>query len=166
MIFMNYRAMLFFFVCLGLLSLGVRLCLSLNEKRSTLGTSFRVLAAVSVMGLSCLSFLLFGCGMLMNTSSNPIFSPDHRYAIRLTDSDQGATGGSTSVEVFWSHGLRSETIFTGREKQVEAKDIRWLNNSTILLPYYLPTGAYPPETCKGFSEVKVSCVPVSGSARQ
>ena len=98
--------------------------------------------------------------MLVTTTSAPVFSPDHTRALRVTDHDEGGLGGSTTVDVFWDHGLHSNMIFNGGWKQVEAKDVRWLSNSEILLPYSLISPEYRPDVCKGFAEIKVTCIPV------
>lgn len=165
MIFMNYRLIMIFIVCAALLTSGIWGLLKLKHRKYVLAWLPARLAAIGLIAVSSLLMLLFGCGMLVTTSSKPFCSPDRSHAIRITDHDEGATGGGTTVDVFWDGGLHSMMIFNGGWKQVEAKDVRWVSNSKIIISYSLPAPEYKPELCQGFAEIEVTCLPVITNSR-
>lgn len=159
MIFMNYRLILACSVALGLLMLGVwAYRVMRSQKRTLLRQSVRLIAGgITSPGVLSVSFV--GCGELVTTNSDAIYSPDHRYAVRTSYVDAGATGGSTSATIFSHHGFRSENIFSDGSEGVEAKNFRWLSNSEVPIEYSL----YPDEerlNCASSKEIKITCQPV------
>lgn len=88
------------------------------------------------------------------TKSVPLYSTDHRHAVRIYDYDAGAVGGDTGVYLYSHLGLWSEDIFEGNWKA--AKDVRWINNHELLIKF---EPSYGPPVCKDGSEVKVRCEP-------
>jgi hypothetical protein len=107
---------------------------------------------------------LFGLLLLLTTASGcesvsaPIFSPSGRTAVRIYDVDGGATGGDTSVEVFWARGFRQANVFSGPWKAVEPADIHWISDSEVRINYRAdgPADEY---YCKSTAVVKIVCTP-------
>ena len=79
-------------------------------------------------------------------------------ALRIENADEGATGGETSVELFWAHGFGHQTVYHGEFKTVESSDIRWTSDAELRISY---VGGFPADTyeCKSTARVKVSCIP-------
>jgi hypothetical protein len=48
---------------------------------------------------------------------------------------RGATGGETSVELFWAHGFQTQTVYDGEWKTVEPSDIRWTSDTELTIHY-------------------------------
>src|ERR1039457_1725114 len=73
---------------------------------------------VSLLGsLATVAFLgLSGC----NSHSALVYCPSGKVAARTNDFDSGALGGDTSVTLHWAHGFRSQTVYWGGWKSVEA----------------------------------------------
>jgi hypothetical protein len=159
MLFIDYDIILTYAVCIGITVLGLGIYRSMKTVRSIyLRLSARFLASGLVAFGSLLLLFFAGCGGPGGANSNPIFSPDHRYAVRVSDFDYGATGGDTSVSVFGDYGFRNATVLYGPWKIVRAKDIRWKSNSEVLIQFQ-PNTAYDPPNCKNLGSVKVTCVP-------
>ena len=95
-----------------------------------------------------LQFLALGC----RSYSSPVYSPDHSQAVRVRTDDEGATGGSSQVELFWNHGFSSEDVYSGGWKSVDVKNVEWEINSTLKLTHY--STMY---LCEISRRVKVSC---------
>jgi len=110
---------------------------------------------VSLLGsLAVLASLAFsGC----ETHSPMVYSPSGKIAARANNFDEGATGGETSVTLHWAHGLRSQTVYGGGWKSVGPSDIKWMNDSELIIRYDSVYAAQP--ACSSTSQVKVSCVP-------
>ena len=79
-------------------------------------------------------------------------------AVRVSDIDQGATGGVTSVELYWAGGFREENLYSGGWKSVEPSDILWKSDTEVLIRYEAdyPKDNYHFETV---SPVKVTFIP-------
>jgi hypothetical protein len=111
---------------------------------------------VSLLGsFATMAFLaLAGC----DTHSALIYSPSGRVAARTNDWDAGATGGGTVVTLHWSHGFRSQVVYSGGWKSVVPSDIKWTNDSDLTIYYDSSYGPlYHP--CTSTPQVKVSCIP-------
>jgi hypothetical protein len=105
---------------------------------------------VAVLGLSiALLTLPTGCF----SESKLIYSPDRSKAARIFVSDEGALGGSSTISVFWNHGLSTKAIFSGSWKSAEEKDIEWISNDELRISYvgYM-------NLCQSAANVKVQCV--------
>lgn len=78
-------------------------------------------------------------------------------AARIEDADGGATGGETSVELFWARGFREQTVYFGEWKTVQQSDIQW-NSDTDLVIHY-STASNPDSHCYSTVVTNVSCSP-------
>jgi hypothetical protein len=117
------------------LRIGVRsLCLLLGAIGSLAGV---LLLAAS----GCVSY------------SAPIYSPSGKLAVRVESDDEGATGGNTTVQLYWAHGFRTSTIFWGDWQAVRPTQVRWINDSELRISY---TSQF--YTCDNAAGVKVECV--------
>ncbi len=116
------------------------------------GSVVLVLLGSVVMLLLTLALTL---GQRISTNSAPIYSPDRKFAIRVENTDEGALGGVTSVALYSAHGLQTDVIFRGEWKAVEAKDIHWIGNDSVLIAYHHPS--QPPYTCASARGVSVRC---------
>jgi uncharacterized membrane protein len=79
-------------------------------------------------------------------------------AARIENADEGATGGSTDVELFWTHGFKEKTIYQGGWKSVEPADIQWMSNTEVAIRY---NSGYSADSykCASATTVKVTCLP-------
>jgi len=100
-----------------------------------------------------------GCVELWDahTASVRIYSPDRRHAIVVRDSDAGALGGWTLVDLYSYSGFRETVIAGGEWKIVEAQDVQWTSNSQVVLHYY--NGYRNGPSCESVAAVRVVCVP-------
>jgi hypothetical protein len=111
--------------------------------------------------LLCLPIGLIGslAGVLLLAASGcssysaPIYSPSGKLAVRVQSSDEGATGGNTTVQLYWAHGLRTRTVFWGGWQAVQPTGVRWVSDSELRISY---TSQF--YTCNDASGVKVECV--------
>ena len=110
--------------------------------------------AVVLVVFGLVAGLFFGLGSLSNSNSAPIYSPDHKHAIRVEDLDYGATGGDTLVLLYSAHGFLMDVIFSGEWKVVEAKDVQWFGNTAARIKYRAsPFKA----SCQGARGISVRC---------
>lgn len=115
------------------------------------------LVSVPVGGIASLTMLLFVAGSGCVSHSIPIYSPSGKMAARIEDADGGATGGETSVELFWARGFREQTVYFGEWKTVQQSDIQW-NSDTDLVIHY-STASNPDSHCYSTVVTNVSCSP-------
>ena len=102
--------------------------------------------------LLLLQFGAFGC----QAYSKPIYSPDGQKAIRIRTSDEGATGGQTSVELFSDHGWHLRTVYFGGWKSVQDGDVNWLDNKHLVVRFDPEYGYHD---CHNAKDAIVSCEP-------
>lgn len=115
------------------------------------------LVSLPVGAIASLAVLLFVAASGCVSHSIPIYSPSAKMAVRIEDSDGGATGGETSVELFWAHGFREQAVYFGEWETVRQSDIQW-NGDTDLVIHYSP--AYNPDSqCYSAVVTNVSCSP-------
>jgi uncharacterized membrane protein len=57
-------------------------------------------------------------------------------AVRITDSDGGATGGETFVDLYSAHGFREQSLYSGGWKSVKPSDIQWKSDTELTIHYY------------------------------
>ncbi len=106
---------------------------------------------LGILGSLATLLLLAGSGC---ESHSAIFrSPSGTVAARIDDSDEGALGGSTTVELFTALGLRRQTVFLGEWKSVQPGDIHWENDLKLTVSY-----RGQPNYCKSTTVVKVNCI--------
>jgi hypothetical protein len=113
-----------------------------------------VAGAGTFLGLLLLLTTASGC----ETISTPIYSPSGRMAVRIYDFDEGATGGATSVRVFWARGFRQANVFSAGWEAVRPADIHWISDSEMRIEYRgdaPANGIY----CGSAAVVKIVCAP-------
>jgi hypothetical protein len=81
-------------------------------------------------------FLLVLTGSGDDSHSLPIYSSSSKMAVRITDYDFGATGGETSVELFWDLGFSEQALYSGGWKSVMPSDVRWKSDKELIISYY------------------------------
>jgi len=108
--------------------------------------------------IASLAILLMAAGSGCVTHSSAIYSPSGTMAVRIENADEGATGGSTAIELFWAHGFKEKTIYQGGWKSVEPSDIQWASNTQLTIHYSssYSAGSY---SCVSTFVVKVTCLP-------
>jgi hypothetical protein len=113
---------------------------------------------VPIGAIASLSLLLMVAGSGCVTHSSAIYSPSGKVAARVENADEGATGGSTAVELFWAHGFKEKTVYQGGWKSVEPSDIQWISNTQLTIHY---SSGYSPDSynCASAGVVKVTCLP-------
>jgi hypothetical protein len=156
MIFFDWWFVAELLVVLGLVAAGV-LGLSYSRKISgrlvragtgLAGTGFAIVG--SLLGVLLLAFA--GC----RSHSIPIYSPSGKMAVRVENADEGATGGSTDVRLFWAYGLGQQTVYSGPETSVEPKDIHWKNDSELEIRYFDKFSS-DAHHCVNQGKISVSC---------
>jgi hypothetical protein len=111
---------------------------------------------VSALALFCALFFLMILLLLPwpHTYSVPVYSPSRTMAARIDSYDAGPLGGAyNSIEVFSSHGLASDVVYSGEFESVSAEDLRWKSNSELEIYY-----EGPPYDCKSAKGVSVRCI--------
>jgi hypothetical protein len=142
-------------ICLGLLILAVPLLSfwAVRNRRWAIRITVRILSGlVVVCGLLLwLPFLLFPWP---HSYSVPVYSPNGKMAARIHDYDAGPLGGAdNSVELFTSHGLKSNVVYFGEWDSVAATDLRWNGDSELEIFYKGPTCE-----CNNMRHVLVRCI--------
>jgi hypothetical protein len=121
-IFPDYWEIAIIGLPISILLLGVWLFRSVKLKRALLRLPVQI---VSVQMLSGSSLLLLTYGWVggfdKTTASPPLYSPDHRRAVRTIDWDYGALGGNTGVRVYSHHGLLVKEVFYGDGRLLRSK---------------------------------------------
>lgn len=120
-----------------------------------------LLTCLSLCAIASLGVVLLAAGSGCTSRSAPIYSPSRSMALRIVDADEGATGGSTSVDLFWAHGFRQQTVYMGGWKSVEPSSIEWKSDTELTIRYgggYI-ADAYHGYSCTSAPAVKVRCSP-------
>jgi len=133
---------------------AVALFVSVRNKRWPLRIPVRVFSLpLMLIGLLllCLQWMAMGC----ISYSHPVYSPNHRMAARVRDGDGGATGGESTVELFDSHGLHQEDVYSGGWKSVEERDIHWTDNTHLIIEY----DNVSEHKCEKSSRITLECRP-------
>ena len=119
-----------------------------------------VLLSTPVAGLAGLLLLFMVLGNLSgcDTYVAPAYSPDHRFAARVENHDEGATGGSSVVELYMAHGFRRKMVFYGGWKSVQNGDLIWRGDSDLYIRYHHYEGYDEAKACTASRLVRVHCV--------
>ena len=158
MIFPDYGEIRYFgFVC-GIFFAAYFVFRSVRRTATLIRYPVRILAVF--FGLFGLVMGWIPLGWVKETRSSPIYSPDHHRAIMITETNAGAAGGDTSVQLYSNYGLLSETIFTGDYGVVESKGISWVSNSEAVIKFW---GEFPEghNSCNQAHSVTVRCESVT-----
>ncbi len=102
-----------------------------------------VLSAIMILPIAFFGFfaLIFG-DVGQNTVVKTVESPSGRYYARVIDSDQGALGGDTLVDVYQDCGAdmllfkiekRPQRIFSGDWGEYENMQIYWKNDNCLII---------------------------------
>jgi hypothetical protein len=164
MVFFNWDLIGSVAICIAVIG-----CVSASiwaVRRKRLAIKVPVIAVgipISLVGVLFLSLLVLGELMGCQTDSAPIYSPSHKAAVRVEDWDAGATGGDTDVRVYEEHGLRVTIALSGGWKFVQADDIKWLDDSHLLIRYVHDDGYDEDKSCHSTRDVQVQCVTKPGS---
>lgn len=148
-----------FAIAIGLVLVAASVCgLAYAKKLKSLTARIAIrLISIPVGAIASLALLLIVAGSGCVSHSIPIYSPSGKMAARVEDSDEGATGGEASVELFWAHGFREQTVYFGEWKSVERPDIQWVSDKSLVIHY---SAEYNPDSkCYPAVVTNVSCLP-------
>jgi hypothetical protein len=135
MVFVEWRLVQIISGCLlltGLSVWGLRYARKLSRVTSRIGLR---LICIPIGALASLFVLLLVAGSGCTGHSSPIYSPSKKMAVRITDFDEGATGGATSVDLYWANGFREKSLYSGGWKSVEPSDVQWKSDTELLIRY-------------------------------
>lgn len=101
-----------------------------------------VISAIMILPLCFISFVDLTFGDFVETTvAQTIYSPNENYKVQVIDSDQGALGGNTFVEVYdtravvdlWVIKVSKEPkrVYSGEWGESQNMQIFWEDNSTI-----------------------------------
>jgi hypothetical protein len=118
------------------------------------------IVAVTVFIAGLLVTVAFRMGSDLSSFSSPIYSPDHKHALRIEDVKM-EPGPRTTVYLYSNHGFLIDRVFYGTLGSVTAKDIHWLDNSSVLITYGPPSAK---QFCASTAQVRVSAEPRTSTA--
>ncbi len=109
-------------------------------------------ALLTVIGVIALMLLpIFILALILYTVFSPLMgertvieaidSPDGAYCAEIIDSDEGALGGGTYIEVYKHNFLlellgikpRSERVYTGEYAEYRELEVRWKDGRTLVI---------------------------------
>ncbi len=126
------------------LSAGCCCCLTVKHgKPSSLKITALVLSALMMLPIGFFSFiaLIFG-NIGQNTVVKTVESPSGEYYAQVIDSDQGALGGDTLVDVYQKSGInfilfkvekKPQTVYCGDWGEFENMQIYWKDNDCLVI---------------------------------
>lgn len=101
------------------------------------------LTAVMILPFACIDFFALTFGNFgLNTVVQSVESPDGAYCAQVIDSDQGALGGSTLVQVckraqfdavLFRVEKRLQTVYAGKWGEYQNMQIDWEGNNTLII---------------------------------
>jgi hypothetical protein len=105
------------------------------------------------IGLLGVLFILWGWGIATsNDATDPLYSPDRRFAVRTSF----GPFGEPVVELFSMHGLRKEVVYWG-----DTSSMHWTDDTDLVIEH-TQEGDYGEEkSCPGSHIVVVRCVAAS-----
>jgi hypothetical protein len=163
-VFLNYGAIGIVGGCLAAIFTSVYAFRLASRRHPGLRIPIRLTSALIVVFCSLIVGMV-GCVSLLTTSARPIYSPDRRHALLIVDTDEGALGGTTCVELYSDHGLHSDWIYQGQWRTVQTGDVRWANNTEVILSHRMYTAEDVPEVCAGARGISVHCIAISSSGK-
>ncbi|MDD6023940.1 MAG: hypothetical protein PUC06_06870 [Oscillospiraceae bacterium] len=121
-------------------------CLFLTIKHGNplaLKTTTLALSALLALPIGCFCFILLFFGSIGQTTVvNSVESPGGTYCAEVIDSDQGALGGDTLVEVyekstfngyFFTISRKPQIIYQGEWGESRSMEIHWKNNRCLVI---------------------------------
>jgi hypothetical protein len=125
---------------------------SVRKKRWFVRFPIQFLSGLSLLALFSLLALLLS--LASNTYSEPIYSPNRKMAVRITEYNASGLGGADdTVKLFTAHGFRSDVVFFGAFNSVKIRNLRWKSDSELEISY---EGTQC--RCTSTRSVKVLCV--------
>jgi hypothetical protein len=151
MIFYDPSAVIAYSVLIILIALGV-IGFRYAQRKTGANRMFLRVGSFVVVAGGLLITAAWRLGAALTSFSPPIYSPDHKYALRVADENIDSRG-VTRVYLYSDHGLVVKQVFQGRWKSAKAEDIHWLSNSEVSILYEYSSDKY---VCASTSEVRVS----------
>jgi hypothetical protein len=126
-----------------------------RKKKSFVRIPVRFLSVcLALSGVLASSLIAFVSLLPGNEYSVPVYSPNGKMAARIVDYNASGLGGADSwVELFSYHGLKSDVVFSGEWKSVEAPNLRWVSDSELEISYEGKV-----QRCTSANNVRVRCV--------
>lgn len=127
-----------------LFSVGCCCCLTVKYgKPLSLKTIALILSALMILPIGFFSFIasIFG-NIGQNTVVKTVESPSGKYYAQVIDSDQGALGGDTLVDVYQECGINAflfkitkkpQRVYCGDWGEFENMQIRWKNDHCLII---------------------------------
>lgn len=137
---------------IGIGIVGFRLA---RKKKSFVQIPVRFLSVCLVLSGVLASLLIAFVSLLPgNEYSVPVYSPNGKMAARIVDYNASGLGGAdSSVELFSYRGFKSNVVFSGEWKSVEAANLRWANDSELEISYEGKV-----QRCTSANNVRVRCI--------
>jgi hypothetical protein len=152
MLFVEWWPVILHCVFLLLIGAAILAFRSVLGKKVWFRLTVQLLSVLVVLG-SLFSLLFYWRMPNPWTYSAPIYSPNHKMAVRVAEYNASGFGGAdTSVELFDCHGLFSKVVFLGEWKSVETSNIRWKSDSELEVLYQ-----GTPYRCTSTPRVMVRC---------
>ena len=102
-----------------------------------------ILYALLILFFSCLSFFMLIFGNIgQNTVVRTLESPSGKYCAQVIDSDQGALGGDTLVDVYKKSGVnlilfkiekKPQLVYCGDWGEFNNMKIHWKGNNCLVI---------------------------------
>lgn len=102
-----------------------------------------VLSSLMILPIGFFSFIIFIFGNIgQNTVVQSVESPNGAYRAELVDSDQGALGGDTLVDVYENKGINTlvfkiskkpQRVYQGEWGEFKSMKIYWKNDSCLVM---------------------------------
>ncbi len=102
-----------------------------------------IMSAIVALPVGLMSFVLVVFGNLgNNTVTQTVVSPNGKYYLQVVDSDQGALGGDTFVDVYESRGLNAllfhvskkpQRIYRGEWGEFENMQVYWKDDNCVVI---------------------------------
>ena len=94
--------------------------------------------ALLLLLLPFVLFVLSLRGLSQNTVVQTLDSPNGTYFAQVIDSDQGAMGGATIVEVYQSNSFlgrhkKVDRVYTGRYGEYKTMEIYWKDDTCLVI---------------------------------
>jgi hypothetical protein len=143
--------------CILLLIIGIGIVgfWLVRKKKSFVRIPVRFLSvSLALSGVLASLLIVFVSLLPGNEYSVPVYSPNGKMAARISDYNASGLGGAdSSVELFSYRGFKSDVVFSGEWKSVEAADLRWVSDSELEISYEGNV-----QRCTSANNVRVHCI--------
>jgi hypothetical protein len=152
MIFVEWWVIERFCLLLLAVAIGSAAIWTVRKKRWFIRLPIQLLSGLSLIALFAMLTLVLSLPAA-NTYSEPIYSPNKKMAVRITEYNASGLGGADdTVKLFTSHGFSSDVVFFGDFNSIKPQNIRWKSDSELEISY---EGAL--YQCNSSHRVKVVC---------